>query len=44
MFWLQLPGVSGSCYEDIKQTRRRHFGDEDAGIVGDVDKFLREGN
>ena len=47
--WAEIHGA-GNCRwsSEIEQfpiaVVKRHFGDEDAGIVGDVDKFLREVN
>lgn len=47
--WAEIHGAENCRWSsEIEQfpiaVVKRHFGDEDAGIVGDVDKFLREGN
>lgn len=47
--WAEIHGAENCRWSsEIEQfpiaVVKRHFGDEDAGIVGDVYKFLREGN
>lgn len=47
--WAEINGAENCRWSsEIEQfpiaVVKRHFGDEDAGIVGDVYKFLREGN
>lgn len=47
--WAEIHGAENCRWaSEIEQfpiaVVKRHFGDEDAGVAGDVDKFLREGS